>query len=82
MEQTVTFNRLQMKALLLDTIMHIQHKQHLAPNYKNVKYQVCDFMGISRRCSSKILLSALGVMYQRAGLYDDFSSTLERFDIK
>lgn len=82
MEQTVTFNRLQMKALLLDTIMHIQHKQHLAPNYKNVKYQVCDFMGISRRCNSKLLLAALGVIYQRAGLYEDYHNTLGRFNLK
>ena len=81
MEQTVEFNRLQMKALLLDTIMHIKHKQHLAPNYTNVKNQVCDFMGLSRRCTSKVLLSALGVIYQRAGLYNEYHNTVSKFNL-
>jgi hypothetical protein len=81
MEQTVEFNRLQMKALLLDTIMHIKHKQHLAPNYTNVKNQVCDFMGLSRRCNSKTLLSALGVIYQQAGLYNEYHETRSKFNL-
>jgi hypothetical protein len=81
MEQTVTFNRLQVKALLLDTIMHIKHKQHLAPNYVNVKRQVCDFMGISHKCTSKVLLSALGVIYQRGGLYNEYAETRAKFGI-
>jgi len=81
MEQTVTFNRLQLKALLLDTIMHIKHKEHLAPNYINVKRQVCEFMGISPRCTSKVLLSALGVIYQRGGLYNEYAETRGKFGI-
>lgn len=81
MEQTVTFNRLQIKALLLDTIMHIKHKQHLAPNYTNIKYQVCDFMGMSRRCNSKTLLLALGVLYRRADLYNEYHETRAKFGI-
>lgn len=81
MEQTVTFNRLQMKVLLLDTIMHIKHKQHLAPNYTNVKYQVCDYLGMSRRCSSKALLAALDVIYQQAGLYNEYHETRAKFKV-
>lgn len=81
MEQIVEFNRLQMKALLLDTIMHIKYKRHLAPNYTNVKYQVCDFIGLSRRCNSKTLLSALGVIYQRAGLYNEYHETRSKFKL-
>ncbi len=81
MEQTVTFNRLQMKALFLDTIMHIKHKQHLAPNYANFKRQVCGYMGISHKCTSKVLLSALGVIYQRGGLYNEYAETRAKFGI-
>mgnify|MGYP000455474865 CR=1 FL=1 len=74
-------NRLQLKALLLDTIMHIKHKQHLAPNYTNVKNVVCDSLGISRRTTSKKMLDAIGGIYHSNGLGQEFESTLVKFDL-
>lgn len=74
-------NQLQLKALLLDTIMHIKHGTHLAPNYTNVKSIVCDAMGISRKTTSKKLLNALGHIYHSNGLGQEFESTLVKFDL-
>ena len=74
-------NRLQLKALLLDTIMHIKHKTHLAPNYTNVKYIVCDALGISRKTTSKKLLNYIGDIYHSNGLGQEFESTLVKFDL-
>jgi len=81
MTQEVTFNRLALKALMLDTIMHIKHGHHLAPNYQYMKHQVCDAMGVSRKCTSKTLLEAIKSIYEQAGLIDDYNKSAARFNM-
>jgi len=76
---TVEINRLQLKAILLDTITHIKHKQHLAPNYHYMKQVVCDTVGLSRKCTSKTLLEGIKWIYNEVGLIDEYNETVNSF---
>jgi hypothetical protein len=74
-------NALQLKALLLDTIMHIKHGSHLHPNYKVAKQTLCEIMGVSFKTTSKTLLIYIGGVYAENNLHDEFQQTLAKFDM-
>jgi hypothetical protein len=77
---TVEINRLQLKALLLDTVFHIRHKQHLAPNYHYMKEVVCDIVGLSRKCTSKKLLEGIRAIYDEVGLIDEYNKVITKLN--
>jgi hypothetical protein len=55
-------NKLQLFVLLQDTVAHIKHGSHLAPNYGYVKGQVLNMFG-KKRATSKQLLVYIGHVY-------------------
>jgi hypothetical protein len=77
---TVEINKLQLKVLLLDTVFHIRHKHHLAPNYHYMKGVVCDVVGLSRRCTSKKLLEGIRSIYDQVGLIDEYNKVTTQFN--
>lgn len=78
MTQTQTFNRLQLKALLLDAITFVKFKQHLAPNWKSAKDRFCDMRGISRRTSTLNLICTIGEVYSENGLTEEFETLVKK----
>jgi hypothetical protein len=78
---TTTINKLALKALLLDTIVHLKHGHHLAPNYHYMKHTVCELTGVSKKCTSKTLLKSIEHIYTQAGLAEEYDRTLTRFSL-
>lgn len=74
-------NRLQLKALLLDSISHHKHGVHMAPNYKQVKNIFCDMVGVSTRTSSKKMIDLIYSVYVDNGLKEEAQQTLKRFNL-
>lgn len=75
-----TFNRLTLKALLLDTIIYLKTGSHMHPAYKVAKYSLCDMSGQPRTISAKKLLTLIGVTYEDNKLQDEFWATIDKFD--
>lgn len=78
----MNFNALQLKMLLLDSIMHYKHGMHTTRNYINVKRMFCSAMGMSSRTSSKKMIEAIGYVYMENGMGDMFRETCEKFDLQ
>jgi hypothetical protein len=72
--------KLQLFALLQDTVCFIQHGQHLAPNYHHCKKVVLDQYGLGARTSAKKLLVCIGDQYFRNGWYGEFDAYLKKYD--
>ena len=74
-------NRLQLKALLLDSISHYKNGMHMAPNYKQVKNTFCNMVGVSTRTSSKKMIDLIYCVYVDNGLKEEAQQTLKRFNL-
>ena len=74
-----TVNKLSLKALLLDTITHLKTGEHLAPNYKIIKREVCLLLGQKTNISSKQLLNGIGLIYRDNKIESEFWSTIDKF---
>lgn len=77
---TTTLNQLTLKALLLDTITYLKHGEHLAPNWREAKHQLCDMAGQKRTINSNALLTLIGLVYKDNDKEVDFWSTIDKFD--
>lgn len=78
----MNFNALQLKMLLLDSIMHYKTGMHTTRNYVNVKRMFCNAVGLSTRTTSKKMIEAIGYVYIQNGMGDMFKQTCEKFDIQ
>jgi len=74
-------NRLQLKALLLDSITHYKNGMHLAPNYRQAKAMFCEMLGVSSRTSSKKMIDLIYAVYVDNGLQDEADQTLRKFNL-
>lgn len=72
--------KLQLFALLQDTVCFIQHGKHLAPNYHHCKKVVLDQYGLPMRTNAKRLLVCIGDQYHRNGWYGEFDAYLKKYD--
>ncbi len=77
--KTTTLNGLQLKALLLDTCVHLVTGQHLHRNYKSAKAAYCEAKGIPGNTSSIKLLGHLGATYKDNNLLVDFRTTIAKY---
>ena len=71
-------NKLQIKALLLDAIIHAKTGRHMAGNYKAAKNVFCHLAGISPRCASRTLIKAISYVYADNGIQDEFNGIVNR----
>lgn len=78
--ETPTLNGLQVKALLLDTITHYKHGQHLAPNYMSFKRVFLKSMGLKANANDLTVLTAIGNLYNDNGLRSEFTATMAKFN--
>ena len=76
---TTTLNRLQLKALVLDTCVHLSTGSHLHPQYKSARAAYCRAKGIPANTPSEKLLGHLGATYADNGLLADFKATVGRY---
>ena len=74
-------NRIQLKALLLDSITHYKHGKHLSYNATHVKKQYCKMIGISNRTTSKKMIDLLYWTFCDNGLKDEVEATLIKFNV-
>jgi uncharacterized protein YjaG (DUF416 family) len=74
-------NRLQLKALLLDSITHYKNGTHLAPNYRQVKAMFCEMVGVSTKTSSKKMIDLIYAVYVDNNLQAEADQTLRKFNI-
>lgn len=72
-----SFNRLQLKALLLDTITFLKFGKHLAPNYRSVKKSLCEMVGQKSNITAKQTLHMIGLVYRDNKLESDFWATID-----
>lgn len=79
--ETPTLNGLQVKALLLDTITHYKHGQHLAPNYMSFKRVFLKSMGLKANANDLTVLTAIGNLYNDNGLRSEFTATMAKFNM-
>ncbi len=81
MSTTATnFNRLTMKALMLDTITHLKTGHHIHPQYKSAKAKLCQLSGQPSNISSRKLITLIGLCYEDNKLVDEFWKTIDKFD--
>jgi hypothetical protein len=73
-------NRLTLKALLIDTITFLKFGQHLAPNWKNAKVELCQQLGQKTNISAKQLLHGIGLVYRDNNLESEFFATIDKFN--
>lgn len=74
-----TINRLQLKALLLDTVTVLKFGTSLAPNSKAVKKQLCEQLGQKANISNSQLLNGIGLVYKDNGLESDYWRIIDKF---
>jgi len=78
----IEINKLQLFALLQDTVTHIKFGQHLAPNFRSVKQSVLAMFGASKRTSSRDLLAYIGHLYiQELKQPKKFTSYIEKHNL-
>jgi len=75
-----TINKITLKALLLDTITHLKTGEHLAPNYKTTKKEVCLMLGQKTNISSKQLLNGIGLIYKDNKIETEFWNVIDKFE--
>jgi len=75
-----TINGLQLKCLLLDSILHSRNGMHLSRNYSGLKQSFCRMVGVSSRISSKKLIEVIRDVYVHNGLEAEFTQTIEKFN--
>lgn len=75
-----TINTLTLKALLLDTITHLKTGQHLNPQYKTAKVQLCKQLGQKTNINSSQLLNGIGLVYKDNNIESDFWKVIDKFD--
>ena len=73
-------NRLTLKALLLDTITYLKFGQHMAPNWKNAKVELCKQLGQKTNINAKQLLHGIGLVYRDNNLEAEFFETIDKFN--
>ena len=73
-------NRLTLKALLLDTITYLKSGEHLAPNWRNAKVELCTLLGQKTNISAKELLAGIGLVYRDNDLEAEFWAVIDKFD--
>ena len=76
-----TTNRFQLKALLLDAITFEKFGQHLAPNFKQAKNNLCDQTGQKRGISNINLIRLIGKIYEDNNMAPEFEAILNKFKI-
>jgi hypothetical protein len=72
-------NTLSLKALLLDTITHLKTGEHLAPNFKITKKELCIQLGQKPNISSKQLLNGIGLVYKDNDKEAEFWAVIDKF---
>lgn len=75
-----TINGLQLKCLLLDSILHAKNGMHLTRHYGGMKKTFCQMVGVSSRISSKKLIEVIRDVYVHNGLEAEFTQTIEKFN--
>jgi hypothetical protein len=73
-------NTLSLKALLLDTITHLKTGEHLAPNFKATKKELCIQLGQKTNISSKQLLNGIGLVYRDNKKEPEFWAVIDKFN--
>lgn len=73
-----SINRLQLKALLLDTITFLKFGQHLNQNYKAIKKELCMMVGQKTNINAKQTLHLIGLVYKDNNLENDFWGVIDR----
>ena len=74
-------NELTLKALLLDTIMYLNHGHHMAPNYKAAKKAFCRAIGQPENIPAKQLLHGIGLVYRDNGKEAEFWRVIDKFNL-
>jgi hypothetical protein len=74
-----TINAIQLKCLLLDSILHARNGMHLTRHYGGMKKTFCQMVGISPRTTSKKLIEVIRDVYINNGMEAEFTKTIEKF---
>lgn len=78
--ETLTFDRLVVKALMMDTITFLKFGKHLAPNWKVAKNNLCKMAGQPTNINANKLLTLIGLVYKDNDLETEFWATIDKFD--
>jgi hypothetical protein len=73
------FNRLTVKALLIETITLLKFGQTLAPNYKIAKSEFCKVANVKASIKPKEFLLLIQSVYNDNGLSNEFDTTISKF---
>jgi hypothetical protein len=72
-------NRLTLKAALMDCITFAKFGNHLAPNWKTAKIELCKLAGQKNSISNKAYLNLIGLIYKDNNLELEFWATVDKF---
>jgi hypothetical protein len=74
------FNRLTLKALLIDTITFLKFGQHIAPNWKSAKNELCTLLGQKNNISANQLLHGIGLVYRDNKIEAEFWQVIDKYN--
>ena len=74
------FNRLTLKALLIDTITFLKFGHHTAPNWKEAKNTLCTMLGQKTNISTNQLLHGIGLVYRDNNIEAEFWQVIDRYN--
>lgn len=80
-QETVQINRLQLKALLLSTIMEIKCGQGLAPNASAFKSYFKSIRGLAKRTSNVDVIKEIGAVYKEVGLQEEYDRVIKSLNV-
>jgi hypothetical protein len=72
-------NRLTLKASLIDSITFAKFGQHLAPNWKTAKNEICKVAEQKTNIPNSQYLNLIGLIYRDNNLEEEFWGIIKKF---